>query len=242
MFKNAVLIFSILFAVICFAKEQFKPIHIAEFEALLSHDKTVAVYDANDEGTRTHVGLIHGAHALSSYDKYAETELPSDKKTPLVFYCANKMCSSSHDAAERAISLGYTNVSVMIDGVYGWKKAGKPLDNYTADNAKEISPLDAKKIMDEKKATLLDVREGEERHEVIPTAQWLPLSTDGTPAWNAFVKKLDKSKLVLVHCASGKRSKKVAEALAQQGFRTSYFKGPDQWKSAGLKVETGPAL
>ena len=240
MFKNTLFVFLVLFAVVSFAIDRFKTIHIADFENLLGQDKTVAVFDANDESTRSHVGLIHGAHALSTYDKYAESELPADKKTPLVFYCANKMCSSSHDAAERAVGMGYTNVSVMVDGVYGWQKARKPLDTYIADNAKEIQPLEVKKLIDANKVTVLDVREDEERHEVVPTAQWLPLSTDATPAWNASVKKLDKSKSIVVYCASGKRAKKVAEELARQGYRTSYFKGPDQWKSAGLKLDPGP--
>ena len=35
---------------------------------------------------------------------------------------------SSHAAAGRAVENGYTNVSVMSDGLMGWKKAGKPTE------------------------------------------------------------------------------------------------------------------
>lgn len=34
---------------------------------------------------------------------------------------------ASHEAARRAVASGYTNVSVMSDGIFGWKDAGKPV-------------------------------------------------------------------------------------------------------------------
>ncbi len=231
---------------------EFKTMHVADLESAMAKDKTVSVYDANGDDTRSHVGLIHGAHALTSYDKYAASELPADKMTPVVFYCANTMCTASHEAAKHALVLGYKNVSVMVDGIYGWKKAGKQIDSFAskdslalttdAKNANEITPVEAKNLVDEKRAIIVDVRETEERHEVVPTAQSLPLSTDGTPAWNSFVQNLDKSKTIVFHCAIGKRAKRVADELAKQGFRTSFFKGPEQWKAAGLKLEAGPSL
>jgi rhodanese-related sulfurtransferase len=33
---------------------------------------------------------------------------------------------ASHEAARRAVKAGYTNVSVMVDGIIGWKDAGEP--------------------------------------------------------------------------------------------------------------------
>jgi len=33
---------------------------------------------------------------------------------------------ASHEAARRAIKSGYKNVSVMVDGIAGWKAAGEP--------------------------------------------------------------------------------------------------------------------
>lgn len=33
-----------------------------------------------------------------------------------------------HEAARAAVKYGYTNVSIMPDGIEGWKKAGKPLE------------------------------------------------------------------------------------------------------------------
>ena len=34
---------------------------------------------------------------------------------------------ASHEAARRAVAAGYTDVSVMGDGIMGWKDAGKPV-------------------------------------------------------------------------------------------------------------------
>ena len=53
------------------------------------------------------------------------SELPADKSKQLVFYCANTQCGASHEAAEKAITAGYTNVKVMPEGIAGWVKAGK---------------------------------------------------------------------------------------------------------------------
>ena len=41
---------------------------------------------------------------------------------------------ASHEAARRAVGAGYTNVSVMVDGITGWHHAGQPVesvDGYT---------------------------------------------------------------------------------------------------------------
>lgn len=110
-----------------FANEKFKLIHAQDLEKLLQDQKAkVAVFDANNEKTRKKEGIIPGAKLLSSIDKFEVKELPTEKNTTLVFYCANTQCTASHTAAERALENGYTDVNVMADGIQGWKKAGKP--------------------------------------------------------------------------------------------------------------------
>jgi rhodanese-related sulfurtransferase len=34
---------------------------------------------------------------------------------------------ASHEAARRAVDAGYSDVSVMSDGIMGWNQAGKPV-------------------------------------------------------------------------------------------------------------------
>ena len=41
---------------------------------------------------------------------------------------------ASHDAARRAVEAGYTDVSVMSDGIWGWKDSGQPVE-FPIDNA-----------------------------------------------------------------------------------------------------------
>jgi rhodanese-related sulfurtransferase len=81
--------------------------------------------DANGEGTRKKMGTLPGAVLLTDSETFQVSELPSDKAKALVFYCANTQCGASHEAAEKAITAGYTNVKVMPDGIAGWVKAGK---------------------------------------------------------------------------------------------------------------------
>lgn len=51
-------------------------------------------------------------------------KLPNDKQRKLVFYCESELCLRSYKAAEKALKHGYTDVSVLKDGLPGWKKAG----------------------------------------------------------------------------------------------------------------------
>ena len=108
------------------AVESFSTLHAGDLATLMSkNNEKVAIFDANTTDTRKKDGIIPGATMLSSSGKYdISKELPSDKNTQLVFYCANLKCTASHDAAKRAIGAGYSHVAVMVDGIQGWKKSG----------------------------------------------------------------------------------------------------------------------
>jgi rhodanese-related sulfurtransferase len=84
-----------------------------------------AVLDANQRPVRIRNGTIPGARLLSHYQDYDLGELPADKHSKLVFYCANEMCRASDAAAERALVAGYTDVHVLRAGIMGWSRAGK---------------------------------------------------------------------------------------------------------------------
>ena len=97
--------------------------------AHLLQSKGAVVLDANGEGTRREYGTVPGAVLLSNYDHYALSELPANKSDKLVFYCGGTMCRASDTAASRALAAGYSNVSVMRDGIKGWKSAGQPTES-----------------------------------------------------------------------------------------------------------------
>jgi rhodanese-related sulfurtransferase len=108
--------------------EGFKLIHVTDLAGALKSDQPPAVFDANNADTRAKYGVIPGAVLLKSYKRYSVKKvLPADKSKAVVFYCANTMCMASHGAAARAVKAGYTNVSVMADGIMGWKDAGQPI-------------------------------------------------------------------------------------------------------------------
>jgi rhodanese-related sulfurtransferase len=96
--------------------------------AKLSKDKSATIYDANGAETRAEFGVVPGAVLLSSHDSYPISELPSDKASKLVFYCGGTMCRASDAAAARASGAGYKDVSVMREGIKGWKAAGEPTE------------------------------------------------------------------------------------------------------------------
>lgn len=59
--------------------------------------------------------------------------LPENRDATLIFYCANRLCLASHDAASMVMTLGYQHVFHMPDGIFGWMSSGrsieKPADN-----------------------------------------------------------------------------------------------------------------
>lgn len=107
------------------AENSVKTITVKEL-ASLTHTKKATAVDANGNELRTKEGVIPGAVLLTSVAKFDPSkELPTAKDSKLVFYCANTQCSASHMAAEKAMQAGYTDVSVLPDGIMGWKAQGQ---------------------------------------------------------------------------------------------------------------------
>jgi rhodanese-related sulfurtransferase len=225
------------------AGTRYTVLHVADLTAMLAKPGAqVAIFDANVESTRTYVGIIPGAHLLPLSDNDDLLKrLPADKDRPVVFYCANTYCSASEQAAERAIAAGYASVGVLVDGIYGWRKAGQPVRKLKpAPTA--LAPAQVLAMQQKDEAVVVDVREGEERHEVIAGAAWMPMSDAADPQkWAAFVRGLPRDRTVVLYCAMGVRSKQVAERLREEGLASAWFQGPDQWRAAGLPVKPGPA-
>lgn len=107
--------------------EHFARISVEDVAAgMAAPDRRLAVFDANDRETfdERHVP---GATWVD-YDGVTREQLPTDTSTPLVFYCYNEACSASHVAAESAIAMGFSSVSVMGAGITGWVAAGQPVE------------------------------------------------------------------------------------------------------------------
>ena len=94
--------------------------------ATWTKDRSAVPVDANGQSTRASQGVIPGAVLLTSSSQYSLSELPADRATRLVFYCANEKCTASRTAAVRALAHGYVDVSVLPVGISGWRQAGQP--------------------------------------------------------------------------------------------------------------------
>ena len=109
-------------------KTNLPTITVDEVDQKLAAGDCVPV-DANGVETRKKMGIVPGAVLLTDSETFNVSELPADKSKTLVFYCANTRCGASHEAAEKALTAGYTSVKVMPDGIAGWVKAGKKVQN-----------------------------------------------------------------------------------------------------------------
>lgn len=106
---------------------RFAQISVADVAArIASPDAHVAVFDANHRETfvEHHVPGATWVH----YDEVTAETLPADHATSLVFYCANEHCEASHVAANTAVDLGFTDVSVMGAGIDGWIASGQAVE------------------------------------------------------------------------------------------------------------------
>lgn len=111
-------------------KELFARMTVDELEAKLAAARAgqakIAVFDNNDEA-RFAKGHIPGARWVK-FDAVKAADLPADKSTTLVFYCANEYCTACHTGANAAAKLGYKSVFILPAGIKGWEKAKKPVE------------------------------------------------------------------------------------------------------------------
>jgi rhodanese-related sulfurtransferase len=76
-------------------------------------------------------GHISGAVSLpvGQFDEQVESFLdrhPPD--TRIVTYCSGRTCEDSHNLARLLVDVGFTHVSVFIDGFPGWEAQGFPIE------------------------------------------------------------------------------------------------------------------
>ncbi len=103
-----------------------------------------------------------------------------------------------------------------------------------------VSPNQAKQLVDEKKAVIVDVREADEvKAGKVKGAIVLPMSlmNNNKAEWEKEADKLPKDKTIIVYCKSGRRAGLVGDELTKKGFKVQNMGGFDSWKSAGFPVE-----
>lgn len=110
----------------------------------LDEGMPLTLIDSRPKERKYDKGHIPGAISLpdSDFEKMLD-RLPSDKNSPLFFYCEGFSCKLSSDSAEKAVKLGYTQVKVVPEGYPAWVRlygpgpsvaaAPKPMIQTTAD-------------------------------------------------------------------------------------------------------------
>ena len=99
---------------------------------------------------------------------------------------------------------------------------------------RSISPAEAKRLMDEENALLVDIREPEEFvGTCIERARLEPLS-----ALPFLTPDPDRERPAVFYCRSGRRAKDNIGALEGRGFSVTYLMegGLEGWEKAGLPV------
>lgn len=88
--------------------------------------KGVMLIDSRPAGRKFNPGHIHGAINIPD-DKFEQMkdQLPRDKGALLIFYCEGPQCLLSHNSANKAEALGYTEVKVYANGYPEWVAKGE---------------------------------------------------------------------------------------------------------------------
>lgn len=104
------------------------------------------------------------------------------------------------------------------------------------EGVKVVTPEEMQNILEMEDVQLVDVRTPEEHEEgYIKNSQNIDYKS---PTFDEDIKKLDKTKPVILYCKTGNRSAKCAAKLKEAGFEQIYELegGITEWKYKGLEV------
>jgi len=185
-------------------------VSVAHIKKLIDSKASAVIIDSRPKKRKYDKGHIPGAISIfdKDFDKL-QGMLPTDKSTPLYFYCGGLKCRLSPSSAKKAIALGYTKVYTVPGGYPAWKKAygktakavpavkeGNAGGNITVASFQEIIQQAPQSLM------LVDVRDVEEYQEgTIKGSINIPI--------NDMEKKMDSlptDKTVVLFCGTGGRA------------------------------------
>lgn len=181
-------------------------------------------------------GTIPGAINVPypAFDKFAD-RLPSDKATPLVFFCQGVTCQMSPLSQRKAKALGYTNTRVYHEGVPEWQKK-----DYLTTTPEFVKAAYLDKDIP---AVLLDVRPGDASSSAhIKGAVSMPAATVRAGARSFPDPKLE-APIIVYDGRGGADAIAAARALIRsgQGNVQVIRGGLLAWQAAGYAIESGAA-
>lgn len=115
------------------------------------------------------------------------------------------------------------------------------LGSFVAVSQTKVENVDAvtfKKMIDEKKGFLIDLRTDEELKNKGYIKGAIQIDYLAKNA-EAVISKLDKNKTYLIYCAGGGRSGECVDLMKKEGFLhvVNLEKGFDDWKRKGFEIE-----
>lgn len=146
---------------------------------------------------------------------------------PIVIYCSEDPCALTTSAAEKLISYGYKDVSILEGGFGAWLAKGYPAVSSTTplhhkkSNTTHIDPDQVSQKEAAGQSLILDLRNKQEfAAGHIPNAKSVPLEElNEALAW------LSKDKELVVYDRASKRSAQAAHKLKNAGFKVEELSG-----------------
>lgn len=223
-------------------QEPFRVVTSEEVKAMIErHEPGLVVIDARTPAEYQEVH-IKGAVNLPLPElekKPALLDFPKDGK--LVFYCNGYKCGKSTKAARLAASLGYTDISVLSEGMPVWEEKGFSIyagpDYEKKVEASRIQPKELQVLLKDKpgSVTVVDVRDEKEYAEGhIPGAINIAAARFASRSAG-----LEKEKKVVVYCNSGGRSYNAYRKLQKLGYQNIAQAIFADWEDDGLPVAKG---
>lgn len=106
----------------------FKHITLAELKAKLDKKEKFQLWNVLTKEYYKAEANIPGSKWIPADTLTGEIASKNAKKDEfIVTYCGGVKCPSSKQAAEKLVSLGYTNVHAFEGGLQEWSEAGYPL-------------------------------------------------------------------------------------------------------------------
>lgn len=203
-------------------------IKTAELKKIIDSKTDMVLIDARPE-KRYAQAHLPGAINLT-VPKMKETRaamLPKDKNKLLIFYCGGITCGLSTANAGMAKKLGYTNVSVYLEGEPAWAKVGNPL--YASNGFVEKGNIVLVDLRSEKKSAA----------GRIPRSVTIPYNTLDDTMENIPVKAP-----VVLYSDSDEEVMDALGDLKDEGYKkvsmvSGNYKG---WLKNGGKVEKSPII
>jgi rhodanese-related sulfurtransferase len=220
------------------AVDDFVSIRTDEVKKFIDQKEPMVLIDARTPEEYKEAHIIGAINIPEKGFEQAVEQLPSDKRTLLVFYCNGVKCGKSKRVAQKVRPLGYTTILIYSEGIPVWEERNLPLVTGPGYGRKidttKLAPseLDALIKAANNDYILVDVRdEAEFKEGHIPTAINIPAETFATKS-----DALPKEKKIIVYCNTGSRSYLAYKKLISLAYPKIYQSLFADWKEAGLPV------